>query len=179
MQLITRWLPYNSSSLKFNSMLTLLNDIRETCKTVDSGCCRSIEALSSLDRAFSLNGPRFLRWRQWRRRRDRGCVVPVRPRGRGAGGGGHSDNRGPRDQHHYSTGSAPQQGGMLSLLASVFSFPPTSPSAPHGCQKPWLWSRGSWLLWGCVCVSARVCVRLHVCVRLQMCACGWPMLSGW
>ena len=179
MQLITRWLPSNSSSFKFNSMLTRLNDIRKTRKTVDGGCCCSTEALSSLDGAFSLNGLRFLRQRRRRRQRrqrwDCGCVVLVRPRWHGTGGGGHSDNHGPRDQHHYSTGSAPQEGSVSSLLASVFSFLLRNPLAPHGRRKPWLRLRGSWLLWGCVCV----CVSARVCVRLRMYACGWPMLSGW
>src|SRR5258706_10923468 len=81
-QLIIRWLPSNSSS--FNSMLTLLRDIRETRKTVDGGCSRSTEVLSSLDGTFSLNGRRALRRR--RRRRDRGHVGPMCPRRRGAGG---------------------------------------------------------------------------------------------
>src|SRR5258706_15663823 len=64
-QLITRWLPSNSSS--FNSMLTLLKDIWETRKTVDSGCSHSTKVLSSLNGAFSLNDRHLLQCgqRQW------------------------------------------------------------------------------------------------------------------
>src|SRR5258705_13383876 len=98
-QLITRWLPSNSSS--FNSMLTLLKDIRETRKTVDGGCSRSTEVLSSLDGASSLNDHHLLRCgrrRRRQRRRARGHAGPMRPRRRGAGGGGRLGNRGPHGQ---------------------------------------------------------------------------------